>query len=194
MNTSRILDTIDGPDDLTRLPRTELPRLAEELRNQIIEVVSRTGGHLAPSLGVVELSIAIHYVFDSPRDKVLWDVGHQYYAHKILTGRRGRFSTLRQLGGISGFPRPEESPHDAFATGHSSTSISAALGMACARDLEAGRGRIVALVGDGALSGRRGFEGLDPAGVLRGNMLLILNEEQMDNSRNCGALDHNPTR
>jgi len=189
-----ILSTIDGPSDLKGLRPEDLPRLAQELRTRIIEVVSRTGGHLAPSLGVVELAVAIHYVFDSPRDRIIWDVGHQCYAHKLLTGRRDGFERLRQLGGISGFPRPEESEHDAFATGHSSTSISAALGMACARDLNGEDAHIVAVVGDGALSAGLAFEGLNQAGDLKRNMLVVLNDNEMSISRNVGALAKYLTR
>jgi 1-deoxy-D-xylulose-5-phosphate synthase len=134
--TVKYLSKIESPRDLKKLERSELPRLAEEIRNVIIKTVSRTGGHLAPSLGVVELTIALHYVFDVPTDKIIWDVGHQAYTHKLLTGRRDRFHTLRQYQGLSGFTRMSESPYDAFSTGHASTSISAALGMACGRDLE----------------------------------------------------------
>ena len=131
----RLLDAIDNPRDLKKLPPELLPQLAQEIRDKIIATVSKTGGHLAPSLGVVELTIALHYVFDSPRDKIIWDVGHQAYAHKLLTGRRERFRTLRQFEGISGFPKRSESPHDALDTGHCATSISAGLGMASARCL-----------------------------------------------------------
>ena len=189
-----ILNTIDNPSDLKRVPRADLPRLAQEIRSRVIEVVSRTGGHLAPSLGAVEISIALHYVFDSPVDKIVWDVGHQSYAHKLLTGRRDRFATLRQLGGISGFPRPEESEHDSFSTGHSSTAISAALGMACARDLDGESYSVIAVVGDGALSGGMSFEGQNQAGDLKKDMLVVLNDNEMSISRNVGALARYLTR
>ena len=143
-----MLDTIDSPEDLRRLEIPELVELAEEIRERIISVVSRTGGHLAPSLGTVELAIALHYVFNTPVDKIVWDVGHQAYAHKLLTGRRGAFGSLRQYKGISGFLRRDESPYDVFGAGHSSTSISAALGIASARDLKGESYHVVAVIGD----------------------------------------------
>ncbi len=175
----RILDHIDSPADLRELEPEQLTALAEELRQEIVRVVSRNGGHLAPSLGVVELTVALHYVFDSPHDKLIWDVGHQSYAHKLLTGRRDAFETLRQYGGIAGFPRREESPHDAFNTGHSSTSISAALGMACARDLLGGDNRVVAVIGDGSLTAGLAFEGLNQAGHLKKNLMVVVNDNRM---------------
>src|SRR5512136_1609914 len=148
-----ILETINSPDDLKRLPATRLPEVAAELRQMIIETCAKNGGHLAPSLGVVELTIALHRVFSSPQDKIVWDVGHQAYAHKLLTGRKERFATLRTLGGISCFPKRAESPHDAFNVGHSSTSISAALGMALARDLKQEHNKVLAVIGDGSMTG-----------------------------------------
>jgi len=191
---SRLLDRIDSPDDLKGLSPAELRRLAEELRTEIIRVVSRNGGHLAPSLGVVELTLALHAVFDSPRDRIIWDVGHQSYAHKLLTGRRESFSTLRQYGGVAGFPRREENPHDAFNTGHSSTSISAALGMACARDAQGDDYRVLAVIGDGSLTAGLAFEGLNQAGHLKRNLIVIVNDNRMSISKNVGALSQYLTR
>jgi len=189
-----ILERIDSPADLKKLDVTELPDLAEEIRQEIIRVVSRNGGHLAPSLGVVELTLALHYVFDTSRDRIIWDVGHQSYAHKLLTGRRERFGTLRQHGGIAGFPRREESPHDAFNTGHSSTSISAALGMACARDFLDRDFRVIALIGDGALTAGLAFEGLNQTGHLKKNLMVVVNDNRMSISKNVGALSQYLTR
>jgi 1-deoxy-D-xylulose-5-phosphate synthase len=194
MAMARLLDTIDSPADLKRMSPDELRRLAVELREEIIRVVSRNGGHLAPSLGVVELTLALHAVFDSPRDRIVWDVGHQSYAHKILTGRRDAFSTLRQYGGVAGFPRREESPHDAFNTGHSSTSISAALGMACARDAGGDDSRVLAVIGDGSLTAGLAFEGLNQAGHLKRNLIVIVNDNRMSISKNVGALSQYLTR
>jgi 1-deoxy-D-xylulose-5-phosphate synthase len=184
----KLLDRIDGPADLKKLSRERLPALAEEIRELMIATVARTGGHLAASLGAVELAIALHYVFDSPTDKLVWDVGHQAYAHKLLTGRRERFGTLRQADGISGFPRRTESEHDAFDTGHGSTAIAAGLGMAKARDLAGGKNAVVAVVGDGAMSGGMSFEALNYAGHLGTPLIVVLNDNQMSISRNVGAL------
>ncbi|HMU62892.1 MAG TPA: 1-deoxy-D-xylulose-5-phosphate synthase N-terminal domain-containing protein, partial [Gemmatimonadales bacterium] len=147
-----LLDTLNGPDDLKRIPRDKLPELAQEVRDRLIDCVSVTGGHIGASLGVVELAIALLYEFDSPADKVLWDVGHQAYAWKLLTGRNAEFPTLRQTGGISGFLKRSESVHDHFGAGHAGTAISGALGMATARDLQGGGNKVVAVVGDGALT------------------------------------------
>ena len=183
-----LLDSVKGPDDLKKLSIPELAKLATEIRERIISVVSTTGGHLAPSLGAVELAIAIHYVFDSPNDKIIWDVGHQAYAHKILTGRNSSFSSLRQEGGLSGFPKPSESAHDAFGTGHGSTSISAALGMSCARDMKKEDYGVVAVIGDGALTGGLSFEGLNQAGGLGKRLIVIINDNKMSISPNVGAL------
>ncbi len=191
---ARILDRIDSPADLKTLSLGELTELAEELRQEIIRVVSRNGGHLAPSLGVVELTLALHYVFDSPCDSILWDVGHQSYAHKLVTGRREAFETIRQEGGLSGFPRREESPHDAFNTGHSSTSISAGLGMACARDFLKRDGRVIAVIGDGALTAGLALEGLNQAGHLKKNLIVVVNDNRMSISKNVGALSQYLTR
>ena len=166
----------------------ELEAVAAEIRELLISTIARTGGHLAPNLGVVELTLALHRVFNSPQDKIIWDVGHQSYVHKLLTGRLSRFSTLRQLGGISGFPRPEESEHDAFATGHSSTSISAAVGLAKARDLSGERHKIIAVIGDGSMTGGMAFEALNHAGHLNLDLIVVLNDNEMSIARNVGAL------
>ena len=173
---------------LKALPEGDLPQLAEELRDFIVKTVAQTGGHLGSSLGVIELTIALHRVFTTPTDKIVWDVGHQAYAHKLLTGRYARFHTLRQLDGISGFPKREESPHDCFNVGHSSTSISAALGMATARDAMGGEGRVVAVIGDGSLTAGLAFEALNQAGHLKKDLLVILNDNEMSISPNVGAL------
>jgi len=191
---ARILDGIDSPADVKRLGADELATLADELRDEIIRVVSRNGGHLAPSLGVVELTLALHYVFDSPDDKLIWDVGHQSYAHKLITGRREAFETLRQYGGIAGFPRREESVHDAFNVGHASTSISAALGMACARDFLDDDNHVIAIIGDGSLTAGLAFEGLNQAGHLKRNLMVIVNDNRMSISKNVGALSQYLTR
>ncbi len=173
---------------LKNLSETELPKLAEELRDVIIKTVAVTGGHLASSLGVVELTIALHRVFNTPKDKIVWDVGHQAYAHKLLTGRYAQFKTLRQLDGLSGFPKREESPHDCFNVGHSSTSISACLGMATARDTKGGNEKVVAVIGDGSLTAGLAFESLNHAGHLKKDLLVILNDNEMSISPNVGAL------
>ena len=185
-----LLEKINSPADLKNISRDDLPQLAEEIRMAIVDVVSRTGGHLAPSLGAVELAIAIHYVFDTPRDKVIWDVGHQAYAHKLLTGRREQFRTLRQFNGISGFCRRSESPYDAFTTGHSSTSISAGLGIACAKDLKDENAKVIAVIGDGSMTAGIAYEGLNQTGDTHKdkNLIVILNDNEMSISRNVGAL------
>ena len=184
-----LIDTINSPDDLKRLPRAKLNEVAAELRKCIVDVVSRNGGHLASSLGAVELAIAIHYVFDTPRDRVIWDVGHQAYAHKLLTGRREAFSSLRQHGGLSGFTRRSESPYDSFSTGHSSTSISAGFGMACAKFLKQDESRTIAVIGDGSLTAGLAYEGLNQAGGNpKRDLIVILNDNEMSISRNVGAL------
>ncbi|WP_243371254.1 1-deoxy-D-xylulose-5-phosphate synthase [Geotalea sp. SG265] len=183
-----ILETIDSPAALGKLSLRELDALAGELREVIINTCACNGGHLAPSLGVVELTIALHAVFNSPSDKIVWDVGHQAYAHKLLTGRRDRFATLRLKGGISGFPKRCESPHDAFDVGHSSTSISAALGMALARDLKGEKNKVLAVIGDGSMTGGLAYEGLNHAGDLNRDMVVILNDNEMSISENVGAL------
>ena len=182
------LSDIGSPADLKKVPREKLPAIAAQLRELIVRTVARTGGHLASSLGVVELTLALHYVFDCPADRIVWDVGHQAYAHKILTGRRDAFPTLRTFGGISGFPRIAESPYDAFGTGHSGTSISAALGMAVARDLSGARRRVVAVIGDGSLSSGLSLEGLNQAGHQKRDLVVILNDNEWSISQNVGAL------
>lgn len=183
-----LLDKIKDPIDLRKVNQNDLPRLADEIRNQIIDVISKTGGHLASSLGAVELAIAVHYVLDTPRDKVLWDVGHQAYAHKILTGRRDAFKTLRQLGGISGFPNKDESEYDIFTVGHSSTSISSALGLAAARDLSGTNEKVVAIIGDAALANGMAFEAMNQAGHLKKDIIIILNDNELSISKTVGAL------
>ena len=185
-----LLNTINTPDDLRRLERAQLPQLADELRQFLIESVSKTGGHLSSNLGTVELTIALHYIFNTPEDKLVWDVGHQTYAHKILTGRREAMSGLRMAGGIAGFPKREESRYDTFGTGHSSTSISAALGMAVAAQLQGSERRAVAVIGDGAMSGGMAFEALNNAGAMDANLLVILNDNDMSISRPVGALNN----
>ncbi len=186
----KLLDTINTPDDLRALDRAQLPQLASELREFLVESVSKTGGHLSSNLGTVELTIALHYIYDTPEDKLVWDVGHQTYTHKILTGRREAMSRLRMAGGISGFPKREESPYDTFGTGHSSTSISAALGMAVAARLQGSERRAVAIIGDGAMSGGMAFEALNNAGAMDANLLVILNDNDMSISRPVGALNN----
>ncbi|MEN8686475.1 MAG: 1-deoxy-D-xylulose-5-phosphate synthase [Desulfuromonadales bacterium] len=173
---------------LKELPASELPQVAEEIRQVIVRTVSANGGHLASSLGVVELTLALHRVFDSPTDKIVWDVGHQAYAHKLLTGRYDRFHTLRQLDGLSGFPKRAESPHDCFDVGHSSTSIAAALGIATARDAKGSDEKVVAVIGDGSLTAGLAFESLNQAGHLKKDLLVILNDNEMSISPNVGAL------
>jgi len=185
----KLLNKINSPADLKKLSMAELPNLAREMRELILNTVSNAGGHLASSLGSVELAIAVHYIFDTPGDIVLWDVGHQAYGHKILTGRRERFPTLRQLGGLSGFPNKDESPeYDIFTTGHSSTSISTALGLATARDLKGEKNKIIAVVGDAALAGGMSFEALNSAGHMGKDIIIILNDNELSISQSVGAL------
>lgn len=182
------IDKINSPDDLKKVPLDKLPEVAAEYRNYLIECVSKTGGHLGASLGALELNIALHYVLDSPKDKICWDVGHQAYVHKMITGRRDQMLTLRQDKGISGFPSPFENPHDPFIVGHAGTAISQALGLAAARDLKKGRERIVAVAGDGALTAGLSYEALNNAGHLKKDMLIVLNDNEMSISKNVGAL------
>ncbi|MFQ5925344.1 MAG: 1-deoxy-D-xylulose-5-phosphate synthase [Dehalococcoidia bacterium] len=184
----RILDGVNEPADLKGLTLLELNQLAAEIRKEIIAIVTANGGHLASSLGVVELTIALHRSFDSPRDKIVWDVGHQTYAHKLLTGRKPLFSTIRQYGGLSGFTERSESPHDPFGAGHASTSISAALGMAIARDLGLETNHVVAVIGDGAMTGGMAFEALNQAGHLGTRLIVVLNDNGMTISPSVGAL------
>lgn len=183
-----LIEKIAAPQDVKALSPEELKALADELRDIIIERVSLNGGHLASNLGVVELTIALHYVFNSPEDKIIWDVGHQSYPHKLLTGRYAAFPTIRQYRGLSGYPRPAESPHDIFGTGHSSTSISAALGIAEGRDRMGGRFKVIAVIGDGAMTSGLAFEGLNQAGHLKKDLIVILNDNEMSISKNVGAL------
>jgi len=185
-----LLDRVKYPSDLKGLTTEELDELAQEVREEIIAVVSSNGGHLASSLGVVELTLALHYVYDTPKDKIVWDVGHQAYTHKIITGRREAFRTLRQQDGLSGFPKRSESPYDAFDVGHSSTSISAALGMAAARDFVHGENKVVAVIGDGSMTAGLAFEGLNQAGHLGSDMVVVLNDNEMSISGNVGALSN----
>ena len=188
-----LLDKIDSPGDLRRLPRGDLPQVAKELREFVLQTVSQTGGHLGSNLGTVELTVALHYVFNTPHDRIVWDVGHQTYPHKVLTGRRDRMHTLRQLGGIGGFPRRDESEYDTFGTAHSSTSISAALGMALASQLKGEDRRAVAVIGDGAMSAGMAFEALNNAGVshagVTADLLVVLNDNDMSISPPVGALN-----
>ncbi len=185
-----ILKNINSPEDLKKLEESDLKNLSSEIREFLINSISKTGGHLASNLGVVELTIALHYCFSSPRDKIIWDVGHQAYVHKILTGRKEMFDTLRSFNGISGFPKPKESIHDIFGTGHSSTSISAALGMASARDLleENNDYSVIAVIGDGSMTGGLAYEALNNAGRTNTNLIVILNDNEMSITENVGAM------
>ena len=186
---TRILDSIDSPEQLRKLTVPEMEVLAEEIRREIIEKVSVKGGHLAPNLGVVELTMALHYVFNTPEDQLVWDIGHQAYVHKLLTGRRDRFHTMRQFGGLSGYLRRDESPYDAFGASHASTSISAALGIAVARDLQGKDFNVVAIIGDGALTGGMALEAINNAGSMKRNLIIVLNDNDKSISDNVGALN-----
>src|SRR5437899_1832265 len=183
-----LLDTVDIPADIRRLRVDQLRQLADELRHETIDAVSGTGGHLGAGLGVVELTVALHYVFDTPRDRLIWDVGHQAYPHKVLTGRRDRIRTLRQGGGLSGFTKRSESEYDPFGAAHSSTSISAGLGMAVARDLAGGDNRVICVIGDGAMSAGMAYEAMNNAGARKGQLLVILNDNDMSIAPPVGAL------
>ncbi len=185
-----LLNTIHSPDDLRKLDRERLPKLASELREFLVESVSKTGGHLSSNLGTVELTLALHTIYNTPEDKLVWDVGHQTYVHKIITGRREAMSKLRMAGGIAGFPKRDESPYDTFGTGHSSTSISAALGMAVTAKLDGSARRAVAIIGDGAMTGGMAFEALNNAGAMDANLLVILNDNDMSISKPVGALNN----
>ncbi len=187
---ARILDSIDSPAQLRALTPVQMQQLAEEMRREIIEKVSVKGGHLAPNLGVVEMTIALHYVFDTPHDLLVWDIGHQAYGHKLLTGRRDRFHTIRQFGGLSGYLRRDESPYDVFGASHASTSISAALGIAVGRDLQGQNYKVVAVIGDGALTGGMALEAINNAGSLKKNLIVVLNDNEKSISDNVGALHH----
>lgn len=183
-----ILDKVNSPQDVKSLSLSKMNKLADEIRDLLVKSVSECGGHLAANLGVVELTLALHKVFNSPKDKIIWDVGHQSYVHKILTGRKEKMKSLRQYGGLSGFPKHEESEHDAFNTGHSSTSISAALGYALARDINGEKNSVIAVIGDGALTGGMAFEALNHAGHTGCDIIVILNDNEMSISRNVGAM------
>src|SRR5438552_3054548 len=183
-----LLDTIRTPDDLRKLKIEQVRQVADELRQETIDAVSVTGGHFGAGLGVVELTTAIHYTFDTPRDRLIWDVGHQAYPHKILTGRRDRIRTLRQGGGLSGFTKRAESEFDAFGAGHSSTSISAGLGMAVARDLAGADHNVVCVIGDGAMTAGMAYEAMNNAGAMASRLIVVLNDNDMSISRNVGAM------
>ena len=184
----KILDKVNSTEDLKKLNIEEKKELAEDIRELIINTVSKTGGHLASNLGVVELTIALHSVFNMPKDKIVWDVGHQSYVHKILTGRKDKIPTLRQFEGLAGFPKAKESEYDSFDTGHSSTSISAALGMAIARDLKHEDNHVIAVIGDGALTGGMALEALNHAGSMKTNLTVVLNDNEMSISKNVGGI------
>ncbi|HAA84334.1 MAG: 1-deoxy-D-xylulose-5-phosphate synthase [Thermodesulfobacterium commune] len=184
----KFLKNINSPQDLKKLKISHLKALAQEIRDYIVEVTSKNGGHVAPNLGVVELTLALHYVFDSPKDKIIWDVGHQCYTHKLITGRRDQFHTLRQYEGIAGFLKRAESPHDILDTGHSSTSISAGLGMATALRLKKEKGKVIAVIGDGSITAGLAFEGLNNAGFSKEDLLVVLNDNEMSIAPNVGAL------
>ena len=187
---TNLLNKIDSPKDIRLLHRSDLDQLAEEIRDFLIKSVALTGGHLGPSLGVVELTLALHYVFATPVDKLIWDVGHQSYAHKLITGRRDRFHTLRQYQGISGFPKVSESEYDTFETGHSSTSISAALGMALAKDLKDDPAKTIAVIGDGSMTAGMAFEALNQAGDINKNLIVVLNDNNMSIAPNMWAISN----
>ncbi len=190
IETDNLLTKINSPDDLRKLDRTQLPQVAEEIRALIVDSVQQTGGHISSNLGVIELTLALHYIFNTPEDRFVWDVGHQSYAHKIITGRRDQMHTMRQPGGLSGFPKRTESPYDVFGTGHSSTSISAALGMAIAAQATKNTRHSVAIIGDGALTAGQAYEALAHAGDLSANLLVILNDNEMSISKNVGGMSN----
>src|SRR6056297_2130343 len=187
-NESNILFSVNSPSDIKKLSLSQLPQLADELRRYIIDVVSETGGHLAPSLGTVELTVALLYVFDLPDDKIIWDVGHQAYRYKVLTGRRDKLNSIRQFGGISGFLKRSESEYDVVGAGHASTSISSALGISAAESLRKLNNHIIAVIGDGALTGGLAWEGMNNAGNLQHPLLVILNDNEMSISKNVGSI------
>ena len=185
-----LLETINLPPQLREQPQTALVAICDELRAFVLDSVSKTGGHLSSNLGVVELSVALHYCFDTPYDRLVWDVGHQCYPHKVLTGRRDRMNTLRQWGGLAGFPKRDESEYDTFGVAHSSTSISAALGMAVGAKAKGEHRRVVAVIGDGSMSAGMAFEALNNAGAMDANVLVILNDNEMSISEPVGALNN----
>ena len=184
----KLLDKINFPSDLRLLSKSQLPQLADELRNELISAVSETGGHLGAGLGVIELTIALHYMFDTPKDRLIWDVGHQAYPHKILTGRKDRIRTLRQGGGLSGFTKRSESNYDPFGAAHSSTSISAGLGMSVARDIEGKTNNIISVIGDGAMSAGMAYEAMNNAGSMDSRLIVILNDNDMSIAPPVGAM------
>ena len=190
----KVLDTINFPNDLRKLSKEEKIELSQELRNLILKTVSNTGGHLASNLGVVELTIALHSIFNTPEDRIVWDVGHQTYVHKILTGRKDKINTLRTFEGLAGFPKTSESEYDSFNTGHSSTSISAALGMARARDIKGEKNNVIAVIGDGSLTGGMALEALDDAGSSKTNLIVVLNDNEMSIAKNVGGISNFLTR
>ena len=183
-----LLDHIKQSSDIKKLKEDQYPELAREIRQFLIEKISKTGGHLASNLGVVELTMALHLAFDLPKDKIGWDVGHQAYTHKLLSGRKAGFDDLRQFGGMSGFPKRKESPYDAFDTGHSSTSISAGLGLAQAREITGEDYSVISVIGDGALTGGMAYEALNNAAQIRKNFIIVLNDNEMSISRNVGGI------
>jgi 1-deoxy-D-xylulose-5-phosphate synthase len=187
---TKILDKVSGSQDIKKMSISELNLLASEIREEVLQVVSKNGGHVSSNLGVVELTLALHYVYDTPKDKLVWDVGNQSYPQKLITGRREKFPTLRTLNGVSGFCKITESPYDAFGAGHASTSISAAVGMAAARDIKGSKERVVAIIGDGAMTGGLAYEALNNAGALKTNLLVILNTNEMSIAPNVGAISH----
>src|SRR5580693_4855474 len=188
MSKTPLLDAVNSPADLRKLPRAQIRQFADELRTDLIDIVSVTGGHFGAGLGVVELTTAIHYVFNTPDDRVIWDVGHQAYPHKIITGRRSRMRTLRQGGGLSGFTKRSESEYDPFGAAHSSTSISAGLGMAVARDLKGGHNNVIAVIGDGAMSAGMAYEAMNNAGSMKSRLIVILNDNDMSIAPPVGAM------
>lgn len=183
-----LLDHIKQSSDIKKLKEDQYPELAREIRQFLIEKISKTGGHLASNLGVVELTMALHLAFDLPKDKIVWDVGHQAYTHKLLSGRKAGFDDLRQFGGMSGFPKRKESPYDAFDTGHSSTSISAGLGIAQAREITGEEYSVISVIGDGALTGGMAYEALNNAAQIKKNFIIVLNDNEMSISKNVGGM------
>lgn len=184
----KYLDKVNSPQDIKNMDIDELNLLAKDIRKFLVKSIAQTGGHLASNLGVVELTLSLHKVFDSPKDKIVWDVGHQSYVHKILTGRKDNFKTLRQFNGMSGFPKECESEHDIFDTGHSSTSISVAQGIACARDIKKEKSDVIAVIGDGAITGGMALEALNHIGYTNTNMIIILNDNEMSIDKNVGGM------
>ena len=184
----RLINKINFPSDLRKFKKENLKQISEELRDELIDVVSETGGHLGAGLGVVELTVALHYVFDTPKDKLVWDVSHQCYPHKIITGRRDRIKTLRKGGGLSGFTKRTESEYDPFGAAHSSTSISSTLGMSVAKKLSNNNNNVIAVIGDGAMSAGMAYEAMNNAGALKSNLIVVLNDNDMSIARPVGAM------